>query len=114
MRGQRRRVMVCALLAVSAMATAAEQWHTSTIKYVYPQSTGQFVVIFDTDAPGCTATGPGKYMLIYDGSNGVTLEGRKAMYAAALMAVVTRVSVSIAYDDATSNCYINRLTVAGS
>jgi hypothetical protein len=98
-------------MCCSLQVNAAEVWHTSTIKWVYPQSTGDLVLVFDASSSNCPASGPDKYMQLYVGSNGVTLEGRKAMYAAALLAFTTGALVDVAFDNATTNCFINRLLI---
>ena len=70
-----------------------------------------FVMVLDNDAPQCTGAGPGKYMWVGVGWNGMTDEGRKALYAAALPALATRVLVSINNDDATPSCWVNRISL---
>lgn len=101
--------MVAALVVMaSTVGNAAEQWQTSTIKHVYPQADGNFVVVLDIDPPQCTAAGPGKYLYVYVGYNAMTLEGRKNLMAVFLAALHSRAAVSVAYDDALPQCYINR------
>lgn len=90
---------------------AAEQWVTGTLMYVYPQGNGDFVLIFDVDSPNCPVTGPRKYMNANVGQNGMTAEGAKKIYSAALAALLTRSVVQVAFDDATTACFINRLVV---
>ncbi len=99
------------LAALSSAALATETWHTSTIKYVYPLADGTYVLIFDTNAPTCTSTTTDKYHYVIPSQNGMTDEGAKKIYAAALLALATDKAVQIAFDDATTNCYINRLSV---
>lgn len=99
------------LTAFSCASLAAEVWHTSTIKYVYPQADNTFVLIFDTNAPACTSTATNKYHLVAPSQNGMTDEGAKKIYAAALLAMATDKAVQFAFDDSTTSCYINRLMV---
>jgi hypothetical protein len=108
------RILIAALLLASVSARAAEQWKGGTLKTVYPLASGDFVLIFDADAPECPAPGPGKYMYVIFGSNGLTAEGAKKIYSAALTALVARTIFYVAFDDATVYCYVNRASVNGS
>lgn len=53
------------LAALSSNSLAAETWHSSTVKMLYPLADGSFVVMFDTNAAAC-----------------MTAEGAKKLYAA--------------------------------
>jgi hypothetical protein len=99
------------LLSTISAAHATERYHTSTLAWVYPESNGDFIVGFTTDSSQCSATGSPKYMHVVIGQNGITADGSKKMYAAALLALSLKTPLSIAFDDATSYCYINRVTV---
>lgn len=92
-------------------AYAAEVWHTSTIKMLYPLADGSFVLIFDVNAPACTNGNTDKYHYVTPSQNAMTVEGAKKMYAAAMMAMATEKSVQLAFDDATASCYVNRLAL---
>jgi len=115
-RSLRRAVSVA--LAISccaghpAVASAAEQYHGATLKWVYPLANGDFVIGFNADAATCSAASSPKYMYVAVGQNGVTSDGAKKIYAAALLALGTSRQVNVAFDDATTYCYINRLTVS--
>ena len=50
-------------------------------------------------------------MYVTVNQNSVTADGAKKMYAIALLAFSTRATLVIAFDDATSSCYINRITI---
>jgi len=50
-------------------------------------------------------------MYVAVGQNGVNAEGNSKLHAAALMALTTRQSLDLAFDDATTYCYISRLSV---
>jgi hypothetical protein len=102
--------MLC-LILMSCAANATEAWHASTIKWLYPQADGSFVLVFDTNAPACTAVGADKYHYVLPSQNGMTVEGAKKLYAAAMMAMAMDKTVQVAFDDSTSNCYVNRLLV---
>lgn len=92
-------------------ANATERYHNSTLKFVYPLGSGDFVLGFDVDTAQCTGAGAPKYMYVTVGQNGVTAEGSKKMYAAAMLALSNRMTVYFAFDDATQYCYLNRLTI---
>jgi hypothetical protein len=98
-------------ILLSVSATAAESWHTSTIKWVYPFADGTFVLTFETNAADCTNANPNKYHYVTFNQNGMTEEGAKKLYAAALMALATDKTVTVAFDNASYGCYINRLIV---
>ena len=98
-------------LALSSNAVAVESWLTSTIRAVYPLGDGTFVLMFDTNAADCTNTATYKYHQVSPNQNGVTDEGAKKIYAAALAALAADKTVQVAFDNATSACYINRLIV---
>ena len=103
---------VTALLMLTAVqSSAAETWHTSTIKFVHPLSNGDFVVAFDTDPATCTNANTPKYLYVTVGQNGVTSAGSAKLYAAVMTALTTRQTVTVNFDDATSGCYVNRLVV---
>src|SRR5262245_32884635 len=99
------------VMSLAAPVRATEQYHTSTLQWIYPVSTGDFVLGFETSSSACTNPQSPKYMYVTVGQNGVTVEGAKKIYAAALVAFALGKSVSIAFDDATIYCYLNRLTV---
>jgi hypothetical protein len=90
---------------------AAETWHTSTIKWVYPQADGAVVVlVFHADSAACSAQSP-KYHYAAVGQNGMTAEGLKLLAATALSAAAQGRTVSVAFDSASGGCYINRMLV---
>lgn len=101
---------VCSL-SISLNATAAESWHTSTLKAVYTLADGAFVLMFETNAADCSNTAMYKYHEVSPGHNGMTDEGARKLYAAALAAFATDKTVQVAFDNATSDCYVNRLIV---
>lgn len=108
------RTFMIALIApivVSTSAMAAESWHTSTIKKVYPQANGTFIVVFDTNASDCPNTNLDKYHYVSPTQNGMTEEGAKKIYAAALLALAMDKTVQVAFDNATSSCHINRMVL---
>lgn len=100
-----------ALLLLCGVAHAAEVWHTSTLKRIYPLANGSIVLQFDSESASCTATTNPKYYNIVVGQNGVTTDGLRNMLAVALTAFSTGRSISIAFDDASPSCYVNRLQI---
>lgn len=101
-----------AALGMLAPAFAAENWHQDYVKSVYPLSNGSFVVTFATSPASCTNGSNPKYFYVQAGHNGVTAEGVKAMLAASLMALATGKRLSIAFDDSSYSCDINRMSVS--
>lgn len=110
------RTKACLIAAATAMffgpAFATEAYHTGTLQYVYPLANGSFIIAFTTNPSGCSSTTtPYKYLYVASGQNSVTADGVKNMLATSLTAFALGRTLSIAYDDATSNCYVNRMTV---
>ncbi len=99
-------------LAAPLTAGAAERWQAPTLNSVYPLGNGDFVILFDAESQSyCTASQPRRYYHVVVGQNGVNTEGAKQLYAAALLAMTTRLTVTLAFDDSTRYCYVNRLSV---
>jgi hypothetical protein len=110
-----RRIIIAASIlvacAVSAEIHAAERWHGSTITNVYPLSNGGFILNFSVDNAYCSNSNSPRYYYVSVGENGMTAEGLKLLFAASLAAAAGKNTVSFVFDDATSYCYINRLSV---
>jgi hypothetical protein len=107
----RHAARVICLMSISCGVFAAESWHTSTIKHVYPRADGSFVLVFAVNAADCTNGNTGKYHYVTPTQNGMTDAGAAKIYAAALLAVAMEKSVQVAFDNATSSCHINRLLI---
>lgn len=101
-------------LLIGSNCDAVERYHTSTIKWVYPLASGDFMLVFDTETTQCFTSGPPRHYHVIVGQNGITAEGSKRIYAAALTALAARMEVDIAFDDATASCYINPLVLKAS
>lgn len=99
------------LLSVSSAAAAVERSHTGALKLVYPLANGDFVIAFNSSPSTCSSAANPKYLYVSVGQNSVTSAGSTKLYAAALTALTSGIEVSIAFDDATDSCYINRLTL---
>lgn len=114
MRNFGRRILLLVLWATSAagIAQATERQIYSTVRLVYPQADGSFVVGIDTPSPYCNSTYANpQYLFVAVGQFNVTAEGAEKIYAAALTAMTTGLAVVAAFDDSTSYCYVNRLYV---
>lgn len=107
----RYAAQIICLMTISFGAVAAESWHFSTIQKIYPLADGSFVLVFDTNAPDCANANTGKYHYVTPTQNGVTNAGAERIYAAALLAMAMEKTVQVAFDNATSACYVNRLVL---
>ncbi len=107
----RRMCLAWVALLLATPGAATERSHMATVKFVYPLASGDFVIGLDSDSSYCTSTSAPKYYHVYVGHNGVVAEGSAKLYAAALLALSTRQSLSVVFDDATAYCYVNRVTV---
>ena len=96
-------------LVASGSAAAANRYHAATIKTIYANDAGVVILSFDTESSYCTSTASPKYYAINPTLTGVTPEGVKQMYAAALMAYSLGMPVTILFDDATSSCNVKQI-----
>ena len=97
------------LLLISINTYADQVWHESSIKIIYPQPTGGFVLTFETPAIGCTRLD--QYHFVSPGKNGVTQDGANNMLKVVLAAAESNKIVRVLYDNSSSSCHINRLLV---
>lgn len=104
----KRSVVVGLLLLAASRLCAAETWHTAQIRWIYPQADGNFVVTFQSDSAACTSANNPKYYFVGNGYNGVNAEGVTKIYAAAMLALALGKSLTIAFDEGTSSCSVNR------
>ena len=104
---------IISLLAFMGTAESAPQSFTANVAWVYPLGDGSVILAFTQESPYCTAAGSPKYYLVMSGQNGVTADGIKSILATALTAFALGKPVSVVFDDATSNCYINRIAMMG-
>lgn len=98
-------------LGFAQQTLADPTWHSSTIKWLYPQADGSMVITFYADHAACLNTAVPKYFLIKTGLSGVTIDGQKTMIAIATAAFAMGKSVQINFESATADCAINRLLV---
>ncbi len=104
-----KNIILVSLLFLPSLSMAIGQWHTSTVKAVYPLANGSFVLSFNTDSPSCSNSTSPKYYYVTVQENGMTQEGAEKIYSAALAAGMGGKEVQINFEDATSGCYVNRL-----
>lgn len=104
-------VAVAFLVMPIHMAEAQNVWHTAHVRQIYPLSNGSWVVMFVTDSNSCLNANPNKYYYVTPGVNGVTLDGAANMLSVALTAAATDREITVIFDDAAANCYVNRLSV---
>ncbi|WP_347332153.1 response regulator receiver protein [Marinimicrobium locisalis] len=97
------------LLSLSFPASSDNQWHSSTIKKVYPFQNGAFAIIFDEPSRCNKDNG---YHTVKAGSNGVTEEAVDRFLSVALTAGSLGNKLFIYYDDTHPNCAVRRLNVA--
>lgn len=96
---------------LSMPVNAASVWHSGKVNQVYPTGNGDVVLVFDTDSASCTNGSNPKYYYIRVGVDGVTQDGLENMLAVALTAATTDRTVTINFDDSSTGCFINRLSV---
>lgn len=99
------------LLGAASASHSAEQSIQGSVRWIYPTSDGNFVVATVPDAPSCTSANSPKYMYAVVGQNGMTSEGSKKIYAAAMLAMASSRQVTVIFDVTTQSCYINRVIV---
>ena len=99
------------LTLVATSAPAATAWYQGAVQLVYPLNDGSFVIGVATTLSACFGSGQGVYLYVTPGQNAVTLDGAKSMLATTLTAFAIGRTISVAYDDSTSYCYVNRLLI---
>ena len=103
-------ISLLVFLIFCAEANGAQTQFSAKIVGVYPLPTGtEFVLTFDTDSPSCTNAS--KYHYVRVGENSITQEGLRNLLAAALAAASAGRSVTVWFNDATPNCFVNRMFV---
>src|SRR5688572_29303944 len=95
-----RNLAAAAILAASfsGTASAAEEWASSNVKFVYPLSNGGFVIGLVDSPASCTNANNPKYLYVAVGSNGVTQDGAKMMLGVALTGFAAGKRVSVNFD----------------
>jgi len=104
------RVTAGALLMTTALsAHSADVSVISSLLSVYPGANGTYTLTFSDDAPSCSSPNTPKRFAVKIGENGMTSEGAKQIYAAALAALLADKNVHFTFSDLTTDCFINRL-----
>lgn len=109
-----KTVMSAVLVASALLADvvhAAQVSHGSKVKMVYPPSDGNFIIILQVDPPNVCTAGANKQLNVVAGQAGANAEGVKKMYAAALLALAAEKDITVVFDNATQQCYVNRLYI---
>lgn len=96
---------------MTATAGAAEIQVSSTLYAVYPLHNGAFALMFNDTIASCSSTANPKRFYVKVEHASMTVEGAKQIYAAALFALAAEKVVWFVFDDATGDCYVNRLMV---
>ena len=105
-------VIAVTILVSTASAQASTVWYQGSVQLVYPMNDGSFAIGVPTILPVCSGTGQnGVYLYVMPEQNSVTADGAKNMLATVLTAFALGRSISVAYDDSTTNCYANRLLI---
>ncbi len=99
---------IACLLLSAPSSQAATAWVTAVPTTIYPMADGSFAIGFEAAAPACSNSGSTRYVYVAVGQNGVNADGIKNMLATALTAYSMGKSLSIAYDDSSYFCYVNR------
>lgn len=101
-----------AALGFTGLSQATERWAADgTLRLVYPQGDGSFVIALTTGPAQCLSTANPKYLHVVPGQNGVTADGVKALLASSLAAMAMGKLINVAFDDSTAYCYVNRIVV---
>lgn len=106
-----RAIVALMLLASALPLRAAEYLHAELLLRVHPLADGTVVLMFVSDNANCPSTASPKEYRIALGQNGMTADGLRAIQATALTALATGARLEIAFDNGTSNCYVNRALI---
>jgi hypothetical protein len=112
-----RHLAIGLVLCASAMsAQAASVAWTSTVRSVYPQGDGSFIITFASDSgSGCTSASNPKYFTVAVlPANGSTVnsDAVKAMLATTLAAFEGGNTLTVVFDNSTSSCNVTRMTIS--
>jgi hypothetical protein len=112
MKQKLRAAIGCMLVVLSLTplpGMSAPVSHTAPIKWIHSQADGSFVLTLTTDSATCLGS-PKQYYVVA-GQNGMTAEGAKRVFAAAMLALSLNKSISVYFESATAECYVNRVLV---
>lgn len=110
--GKHLLALATAALAIAPLASlAANVTHQAYVTRVMAEADGTVRLSFATEAASCTNPNSPKFYIISVGQQSVTADGLRAMHATALTALTMERRLSIVFDNATTNCYVNRLQI---
>lgn len=107
----KRTVACVSLLLLSKLAFASESGFSSLVKSIYPQGDGSVILTFETGTSACTNGSSPKFFLVANGYNGVTADGVKNIYGAAILAMALNRPLTVAFENSSSLCPINRVFI---
>ena len=99
------------MAAIGAPASATNLYVQDKVRNVYPLGDGSFVITFVNPQTSCPSGSAPQYFYVTPGQNGVNADGAKSMLATALTAFATGTRITLVFDNATSYCYVNRLSL---
>lgn len=102
-------ILLFALSSSFAHAEIVSKWYSSKVKWIYPEANGNFIILFESSDPECTHAD--KYYRVSVGQSSVTSEAAEKFYSLALTAAMTGRQLSVNFNTASTNCYINRMYV---
>lgn len=104
-------LIILTLLLTVNTAHAANVWHKSQIKRVYPLADGGFVLTFKVQSPNCGAPDHENYFYVSENQQGVTKEAIQNYLSVALVAATTNKVLNVYFDPDSQHCYVNRMYI---
>lgn len=106
-----KSLAVVTALSLSGNAMAANVWASAQkLSRVQATADGTFYLWLSDGASGVCREG-GYMLTVQDIGTSVTVEGRKNMYALAMMAFAMKKKVIIEYDNSSAYCYVQQMTI---
>jgi hypothetical protein len=103
-------LIIISTLAITMTANAA--WITKKIRVIYPTSDGTIIfTLYDSANSECTNSTTAPYFYLREGVNGVTPQAAKNLYALALTSIAMNKSLSVHFDETSSFCYVDRISI---
>lgn len=98
------------VLFFAALANAGTWMSGMSVRGVQSLADGGFIIYGPPNAaPQCPEGG--KLFYVRNGENGQTSEGVKSALSIVLVAFVSGKTITFAYDESSSNCYVNTILV---
>lgn len=98
-------------MSLCSVSFAANVLHSSPIKAIYPLANGSFILRLVNEAPTCPSTTTPKAYYVQVGQNAVTADALPMLYAASLAAAAQGLPITIFFDDSTTSCFVQRLSI---